>query len=174
MDYVRAVYVDRADKLWIGTYGGGLNVLHNDHFSLYTTKDGLADNLVRAIYQDREGKLWIGTAAGLSRFDGDEDSLVSFLPSNEPSGNSIRSIIEDRQGVIWLGTDGGGLFRFVDETFEPFTFEGGLSHNVVTSILADRDGSLWVGTSGGLHRIRNGSGDRFARHDQCGFGDDDA
>lgn len=36
----------------------------------FTTRDGLASNVVNCGLQDRQGYLWFGTNHGLTRFDG--------------------------------------------------------------------------------------------------------
>ena len=43
---------------------------------IYTTADGLANNLINRIVRDSRGYLWFCTGEGLSRFDG--YSFVSF------------------------------------------------------------------------------------------------
>lgn len=59
------------DVLWIGLRGGGLarfdaRTQTTKHF---TTKDGLANNVVYGILPDSSGYFWLSTNQGLSRFD---------------------------------------------------------------------------------------------------------
>jgi len=88
---VKSIYEDREGSLWIGT-GSGLNRLRDGKFTVYTTKEGLSNDMVWSIYEDREGSLWIGTwRGGLNRLKNGKFT-----------------------GSLWIGTDGGGLNRLRD------------------------------------------------------------
>ncbi|REE02230.1 hybrid sensor histidine kinase/response regulator transcription factor [Marinoscillum furvescens] len=66
--------VQSADgRLWVGTIGGGLNVMTHPSpgvvaFEYYTVQDGLPDNDIESILVDDEGYLWLA-GRGLSKFD---------------------------------------------------------------------------------------------------------
>ncbi len=62
--YIRHLYMDERNRLWIGTDLGGLNLYQGGKFSAYTTKNGLSHNFVRATCLDRSGNLWVGTDGG--------------------------------------------------------------------------------------------------------------
>jgi ligand-binding sensor domain-containing protein len=73
-NYVRAIAVDGAGRVWFGT-GGGVSVLDHDDtpfdrsddaWATFTTADGLADNDVEAIAVDGAGGLWFGTDGGVA------------------------------------------------------------------------------------------------------------
>lgn len=55
--------------LWIGTWGGGVNVLPygKKQFIHYKSEVGLASNVIFAIQEDKKGNLWISTPSGLHR-----------------------------------------------------------------------------------------------------------
>lgn len=57
--------------LWVGTKGGGLNRLDklSGIFTRYSTKNGLANNVVYGILPGDDGNLWLSTNKGLSAFD---------------------------------------------------------------------------------------------------------
>ena len=69
-----AIHEDSEGHLWIGTYGGGLNMLDpstgvftrfiNDSEDPTT----ISDNIVFSIYVDEAGRFWIGTNNGLNMF----------------------------------------------------------------------------------------------------------
>ena len=73
----------------------------------YTTRDGLASNVVNTAMQDRQGYIWLGTNHGLTRFDG--HSFVNFYV--EENGNrqieGIGNIVEDtvRNVLLMNGKD---------------------------------------------------------------------
>ena len=53
---VLALLAARDGSLWIGTYGGGLTRLKDGTFTTYTTRDGLAHDVVFALCEDRNGE----------------------------------------------------------------------------------------------------------------------
>lgn len=76
---VNAITEDREGNLWIATMGG-LNKLDKStgRYSVFSTKDGLAGNLVYGILQDEKGKLWISTDNGISSFDPRSGTFVNL------------------------------------------------------------------------------------------------
>mgnify|MGYP000165060362 CR=1 FL=1 len=68
-DLIFAVNVDSHQDVWVGTWGGGINLLKSDgkSFQHYTTNDGLSSDVIYAIFEDKLGRLWISSAGGLDR-----------------------------------------------------------------------------------------------------------
>ncbi len=107
-DNIRSIFIAPDGTKWFGTKKGiarhtGNNTLEN--WTVYTTDDGLVDNLVQAIAGDKEGNIWFGTQAGISVFDG--SSWLSYTTDNGLVSNNILSIAIDRDGIVWIGTDVG-------------------------------------------------------------------
>ena len=87
---IHAILEDRAGRLWIGTWGGGLNQLDRatGQFLRYTVKDGLPNNTIYCILEDPDSRLWLSTNNGLSRFDPTTSAFRNYdsgdgLQSNE-------------------------------------------------------------------------------------------
>ena len=152
---VMAVLAAQDGSLWIGTYGGGVTRLKDGTFTSYTTKEGLAHDVVFTLYEDRNRNLWVGThGGGLSRWR--DGRFTTFSTKEGLSNNFVRAIHEDRQGDLWIGTD-GGLNRFSSGKFTVFGKQDGLPSDIILSIHEDRHGSLWLGTfDGGVSRRRDG------------------
>ena len=156
------VFEDREDTLWLGTDGGGLITLRGGHLTRYTSRDGLANDLVRAIYEDSSGQLWIGTRDGLSKFQ--HGKFTTYSKQQGLANNGVLSICEDLDRNLWIGTDGGGLNRLKDGKFTVYSKAEGLSDDSVAAIFEDREGNLWIGTyGGGLNRLKDG---RFTVYDE--------
>jgi len=102
-NYVVSSAVDADNHLWIGTLGGGLSRFDGKKWQNYSTRDGLAGDMVHAITIDDKGILWIGTDGGVSRFDGRQ---FSNLTKKDGIG-AVFSIAIDREGHKWFGTFGG-------------------------------------------------------------------
>jgi ligand-binding sensor domain-containing protein/class 3 adenylate cyclase/HD superfamily phosphodiesterase len=67
---VLSIHEGKDGKLWIGTFGGGLNVFNpkTEKFYAYTQKDGLSNNVIYGIAEDKKGNLWMSTNKGISQF----------------------------------------------------------------------------------------------------------
>ena len=65
------------------------------HANNFTTRDGIASNVVNTIIQDRQGYLWIGTNQGLTRFDGHAFANFYVEENGESLVEGINHIVED-------------------------------------------------------------------------------
>ncbi len=151
---VRSFFSDRDGNLWIGTNGDGLYRLKDSAVRMFTTKDGLPENVVMSVVT-HDGAVWAGmNCGGLTRFDGTR--LQTF---KEPEGllnTCVWALAVDANRDLWIGTWGGGAFRYHDGKFTQYAKSQGMADDVVTSIVAGRDGSVWFGTHGGVSRLKNG------------------
>ncbi|MBC8229842.1 SpoIIE family protein phosphatase, partial [bacterium] len=149
-NWVRSIYQDGEGYLWFGT-NGGVSRYDGQHFTTFTTKDGLASNNVWSMLKDREGYFWFGTrGGGVSRYDG--QNFASYTSQDGLRSNQTPLILQDSEDHLWFGTAGGGVSRYDGQHFTTFTTQNGLASNRVLSMLKDRDGCLWFGTEGGVSR----------------------
>jgi diguanylate cyclase (GGDEF)-like protein/putative nucleotidyltransferase with HDIG domain len=124
-------------------------------FTVYTTKDGLPNDIVFCMWPDADGNLWFGTRTGLGRFK--DGKFSTYTTKDGLSNNYVTSILQGHDGTLWVGTGGGGLNRYTNGKFTAFTTKDGLSSDMITTIHEDENGTLWVGTSGGgLNRWSGG------------------
>lgn len=170
---VFAMFQDRGGNLWFGTDGEGAHKYDGREFTSYTTRNGLAGNMVRCIAGDRRGRIWIGTDGhGVSCIDG--ATFRTYTKANGLNNDRVYEILEDRAGNIWFSTLGAGACRYDGRTFTAFGEAQGLTTNDlpcpcgsgiahgkchgpigahVQEFFEDRDGVLWLGCSGGLFRL---------------------
>ncbi|HEY4326488.1 MAG TPA: two-component regulator propeller domain-containing protein [Mucilaginibacter sp.] len=162
----------KSGELWIGTNGGGVNVLDTAaHKISYIVSGGnsssLHSNAISMIYEDEDARIWIATLRGginiLDKYK-NQFELITHDPFNKNSlvNNFSLSFCEDELNNIWIGTDGGGL-SYWNRKGNQFTNyvhsddKASLSSNFVVSIIKDRDNQVWFATfSGGI--------DRFDKH----------
>lgn len=64
---VGALYLDHDHALWIGTQGGGLNVLRNGKIMACTTRQGLFSDEIYEILEDDFGFFWMSCRRGIFR-----------------------------------------------------------------------------------------------------------
>lgn len=85
----------------VGQTGGGINIRN------YTTRDGLASNVVNCGLQDRQGYIWFGTNHGLTRFDGHRFANFYVEEKGDRLIEGITHIVEDttRNVLLMSGND---------------------------------------------------------------------
>jgi ligand-binding sensor domain-containing protein/signal transduction histidine kinase len=150
---VRAMLCSADGSLWIGTTNGLIR-LKDGRESLFTARNGLADDWVYCLLQTADKALWIGTKNGFSRLR--NDVIESFRTEDGLSQSTVYSMYEDREGSLWVGTK-HGLNQFLDGRAIPYTVSEGLPSNDTGPVLQDRSGTVWIGTLGaGLCRFQEG------------------
>jgi ligand-binding sensor domain-containing protein/tRNA A-37 threonylcarbamoyl transferase component Bud32 len=154
-------------SLWAGTYGGGLHQLKNGEVvRVYTTRNGLSNNVVRAVHVDASGFVWVGTnGGGVDKLDPKTGSFTNYNTGNGLSDNFVYAISGDKNGKIWIGTFYGFINSIHDGKITVYGKNKGFGDQAIWSIYPDKDepGTLWIGTDGGgLIRFRP-EGNRFTR-----------
>ncbi len=76
---ILSMYMDHANKLWVGT-SGGLNQINLATFSVkqYAQNQGLANNTIHGILEDKEGRFWLSSNNGLFAFSPGTNSFKNF------------------------------------------------------------------------------------------------
>lgn len=185
---VYCVYDDGQGRLWVATFGGGLNCLTRDKdgkeiFVNHRNRlKGYPIDLcykVRCITGDGQGNIWIGTTQGVLMAEsasGAPEGIVfrhfQRIPSDRESlsNNDVHWIHASKSGELYLATFGGGLDRLcsVDEEgrahFRSYSVADGLSSDVLLSIREDAEGNLWMGSENGICKYIP-SEDRFENYD---------
>lgn len=158
---VSALFVDRANRVWAGGEGGGLNVLDaaRREFRRYrhdpADADSLAADDVWAVSEDASGAIWVGTySGGLDRLREDGSGFEhhradgrSGLPSD-----IVLSLYGAADGSLWIGTDKGLVRRRPDGIFQRVPLLAGAAPPQVLALGTDGAGVLAT-TSSGLFRV---------------------
>ncbi len=151
-DMVKSLFMDREGNLLIGTDGGGLNLLRDGKFTMYTEKVGLPDDFVYAIHEDPFGAMWFSTEKGVGRLA--EGAITTFSAADGLADDHVISIASTPDGSVWMGTYGKGLSRYRNGHFTRFTHNNGLPADIIYSLYGDSRGRLWIGTGGGAARMQ--------------------
>ena len=71
--FIDTLHTDRRGRLWVGTYGGGINILEagggTPRFLPLATAQGLPDDNVNALLEDSTGQVWASTDNGIAVID---------------------------------------------------------------------------------------------------------
>jgi signal transduction histidine kinase/ligand-binding sensor domain-containing protein/DNA-binding response OmpR family regulator len=115
---VLAAVEDRFGRVWLGSYGGGLNVVEDPViagvvpvFGSVRRSDGLSDDRVLFLALDGEDGLWVGTNRGLNRLDlaaYDSTGIASVRRLGQFEGfvgieANLHSALLDSDGAMWFG-----------------------------------------------------------------------
>ena len=85
---VTAVYVDRANRLWAGTFNGLDRIdLSTGRTTRYAEENGLASTKISCILEDANGDLWLSTNKGISKFDPKAGTSQNFSVADGLSGD---------------------------------------------------------------------------------------
>jgi signal transduction histidine kinase/ligand-binding sensor domain-containing protein/AraC-like DNA-binding protein len=129
---VYSIIEDRPNFLWIGSRGGGVQIL-NSITSEFLDINAKIDQDVISLYKSTDYKeLWVGTSRGLFRVSL-QDKNYDLDIYNEGSGlpnNTIHAVQEDDLGNIWISTN-NGLINWNRELnrFRNYTKNDGLASN---------------------------------------------
>jgi signal transduction histidine kinase/ligand-binding sensor domain-containing protein/DNA-binding NarL/FixJ family response regulator len=124
-NFIRCLYEDSKNNLWIGTKGGGLSRMELTTGRITTFRhekqsNSLSYNDVSGIVEDRNGNLWIAVdRGGLDMFDPRTNTFTNYppkYPSGEFLNNALTDIALDTRNTIWLTSWGGGVYCFDIQT----------------------------------------------------------
>ena len=102
---VNCIFEDETGNLWIGT-NDGLNYLDRktNVFTVYTTKEGLPNDVIFGILGDSKRNLWISTNKGISRFTPSTKKFKNFGIADGLQSNEFKqSYCKSRLGLMYFG-----------------------------------------------------------------------
>lgn len=111
---------DSSGYLWLGTNGGGVNIISPDYRSIqYLNKEhnGLSNDIVYGMLRDERDRLWISTFNGLSCYDTRKGTFFNYykidgLCEDEFNYNSF---LRARNGKMYFGGINGISAFFPDK-----------------------------------------------------------
>ena len=163
---------DGRGRLWIGTWGGGVNTLtlHPSPLTLHplSVPDSMVaqTNYIGALaYDRRHDALWIGSNDGVFLYDLKTGRLEEPFAGNRWIRGCIGSLI-DRDEQLWMGcltgvivvdlkSGGGGRQFRVRHLRHKLNHPESPVVDKITCFCETKDGTLWLGSNGyGLYRRR--------------------
>jgi len=173
---LRTIAVDNRNRIWVGSWGGGINLLEQDgdsiKISLINSSDGRLSGVaaggsyvvVTNLHLDANGNMWILNREAANKrvlaVVSPDDDWQYFSTLEGIQSELVTTVEIDLSGRKWIGTDNSGL-TVVDDNSTPFdksdddlsqglTTNDGLESPNVRAIAADLDGLVWIGTPEGL------------------------
>ena len=186
------LYRDSLRRLWVATFGGGLNCLVRDgqgkEVFLHSRNrlrqyPGDFCNKVRCVTGDGKGRIWIGTTQGalMAEVSDARPEDITFhhyrrIPGDTASlsNNDVHWIHPARDGRLYFATFGGGLNRLTSldgqgrARFHAYSVADGLPSDVLLSIREDAAGRLWMAGEHGISKYIPAE-DRFENYRDDAF-----
>lgn len=174
---IYSIFQDEKDRIWIGTYGDGLNLVDAGESKLkfIHSRNELkkfpiqTGSKIRVVLDDKFGNICVGTTLGLIIFSSnftspseiDFKSYIRIPSDNESlSANDVFDICTTSKGETYLATFGGGINKIIETDekgfplkFKSYTTSEGLPSDVILTIMEDIEGKLWVTTEGNLTKF---------------------
>ncbi|TKB11832.1 two-component regulator propeller domain-containing protein [Desulforhopalus sp. IMCC35007] len=183
-NYVSALAQDPAGNIWVGTMGGGLNIIDPRHRHV-SRIPGLSSADIRHIVPDpKRDIIWIGAGDGLYYLENrdianevggpgitDDAQTVHEVPLTLPDGilmgNAVSGIVV-QDDKIWISSRGSGLCCYDPATKSVQWYqagENGLADNTFNTLAADQRGNIWAGSqSNGLVQVFQQTGKVSFKH----------
>jgi len=104
-DHINNIHEDHLGRMWISTWGGGLDLMDRNTGTFTAFTHGLASDVVYGILEDKSGALWLTTDNGLTKFDPDKKTFITFragdgLQDDEFGGNTFH---QGASGRFYIG-----------------------------------------------------------------------
>jgi signal transduction histidine kinase/ligand-binding sensor domain-containing protein/DNA-binding NarL/FixJ family response regulator len=157
------LYIDHDQKLWIGTYFGGLDCYDGKTFKHYKHSDALpgsiSEDRICTITEDTQHHLLVGTlSAGFNVLDSKTQTFTHYVYNpgyNAIHSNYISRILVDKRGNWWIVTSYGvdvllkathQFLHYIHNDKDP----NSLLSNNTNNILEDSEGLIWISTREGI------------------------
>lgn len=148
------LYCDSENRMWIGTFFGGLSCIENGRMRTYTySEGGLSSDNVWSIDSDEAGRIWLGNlGGGLQMLDPDTGRFETYTSLTHGLSNDyVQEIICGENGYIYVATAYGLT------VFDPHTCSSrilchpdDMINGVLSGILVDDYGLIWLNEDGVL------------------------
>ncbi len=131
------VHEDSQGKIWIGTGGGGIDILDpgTGTLSNISTKEGLSGNNVYGILETQAGDFWISTENGLTCYNPENPKFSYYIKEDGLQGNHFNpnaAFLTDAGDLLFGGSNGFNIFksnRFSENTYPPTVYITNLEIN---------------------------------------------
>lgn len=163
--FIRKVFVDSDNVLWVGTILGLYQVSLKDNSGFKVTKmrdamfkDKTKYNSIQtilSIYESNDKTIWIGTdGEGLFNYNKKNKKFSNYNDFPGFKEKSVRAIIADNNGSLWI-SGGSGLTKldFKNKKSTNFNKDDGLIDNDFSNnaVFKDGNGELYFGGYEGVN-----------------------
>lgn len=157
---IYAILCDNRDNVWVGSYFGGVDILHRGTSVFNVSKPGVSENnirgkVARCIVETTPGVYWIATEDGGVVIHDSVKGTFSPFTAIPQLGTNVHSLYFDKQeNVMWIGTFRNGLYCYnlSSHSTKHYLESNGHNLNSVFGIARQKNGNLWIATTLGLFK----------------------
>jgi ligand-binding sensor domain-containing protein len=117
---------DKQNNIWLGTNGGGINVISADlkNIRYIRKQDGLSSEIVYSMLPENDNVRWIATFNGLDRYQIDKKTFTNFFEEDGISSNEFNqnSFLKTVDGKFYFGSINGITTFYPQQFIEPEPF----------------------------------------------------
>lgn len=99
---------------------------------------------------DKNGFVWSGGRGGVTRWNPQSKTYISYTTSNGLAENYVTTLAISKEGYIWVGTHRGYISFFDGKSWNTLSAPFG---EIITSLSVIRSGDIWIGTNHGIKRF---------------------
>ncbi|MFO7827882.1 MAG: two-component regulator propeller domain-containing protein [Bacteroidales bacterium] len=145
-DKINSLYLDKNNKLWIGTEKSGVyqKNISNNQVKPFLRSSNTLENNINCI-EGRDNLVYVGTKNGVFVYDLQTGEKQLYNTRQGLPHNDIKCIFIDDENRPWIGTKSNGIFVLNDS--HNYTIDGSLKLEF-TSITQDKNGDIWAATYG--------------------------
>lgn len=165
LSYIRKVFVDSDNIVWIGTISGlyYIDLKNNPNLKVTSLKEDMFKNRTKhksiqnilSIYESNNKIIWIGTdGGGLFSYNKKDKEFLNYNDFPDFKEKSIRAIISDNYECLWVsGRLGLSKLDFKKNKSYNFNKDDGLLVNDFNNnaVFKDTNGDLYFGSYEGLN-----------------------
>ncbi|TKG94211.1 hybrid sensor histidine kinase/response regulator [Puteibacter caeruleilacunae] len=160
---IRAVYIDKFNRIWVGTKTRGLCIFDREK-NVFERVDLDGIVYVKSICEDTEGNIWLGSYSthGVVKIKLDDNGDIADIkryalrnPLSDEVNPYINFIYEDHKADLFIGTR-SGLYKMnkEEDDFNLVEVQNNSSGEEIGThficVARSPEGKYWVGTWGGL------------------------
>jgi len=122
-------------------------------FSVYSSREGLSDEIWSTLGFDRNGFVWAGSASSLARFDGYTWTPWPFAEAR----SLVRDMQIDSSGVLWAIFEREGLARYDGIAWSLYPYRNTFHQRFSDTTRVDGTKDYWLGLDRGYLHLQGGS-----------------
>jgi ligand-binding sensor domain-containing protein/serine phosphatase RsbU (regulator of sigma subunit) len=151
-NFISTIYIDSKNRIWAGTWGGGISLIENDHvIANFDQSNGLEGLNIHKIMEDSEGNIYFASHEnGFFVFKGNQ--FLSLSEDNGLPNQQIWDICGINDSVVLLATNNGVAEVHFSSPIQAKVSRihtktnNGLISNSIRKLVNDQKGKIWIAT----------------------------